>query len=210
MAEKLVQIEPVSGVQRWALAFVGGKDTGDQPKSCFNCPFLYINQKRCQIHGPDIVIDRVTKSGIVYTPVCIYQRGGTPLAVGNDRVIYNVNTTGEKAADQTGLEWAKSPTGTNCGGFNQGAPCKHFVVTDGKGVDGLCELMSKEQDETSDAMSEHKGQSVDWDDCCDGHEGEYIDWRKAQELLGAEQPSKPEENEDEFGGGYKYRREEKQ
>ena len=43
--------------------------------------------------------------------------------------------------------------------------------------------MSKEQDEASDAMSEHKGQSVDWDDCCDGHEGENISWREAQKLM---------------------------
>jgi len=187
MADGLVQIS--SGVQRWALAFVGGKDTGDQPKSCFNCPFLYINQKRCQIHGPDIVIDRVMKDGEVYTPVCVYQRGGTPLAVGDDEVVYNVNTLGEKAADQTGLEWAKSSTGTNCGGFKQGAPCKHFHVTDGKGEDGICLLMSKDQDEASDAMSEHKGQSVDWDDCCDGHEGENISWHEAQKLM-------PKEKED--------------
>ena len=180
-ADKLVQIE--SGVQRWALAFVGGKDTGDQPKSCFNCPFLYIHQKRCQIHGPDIVIDRVTKGGQVYTPVCCYQRGGTPLAVGDNEVVYNVNTLGDKAADQTGLEWAKSSTGTNCGGFKDGAPCEHFIVTDGKGIDGDCALMSEKQDATSDAMSEHKGRSVDWDDCCDGHEGENISWREAQKLL---------------------------
>jgi len=181
--EKLVQIEPASGVQRWALAFVGGKDTGNQPKSCFVCPFLYINQKRCQIHGPDIVMDRVVKDGEVYTPVCCYQRGGTPLAVGDDQVVYNATTLGEKAADQTGLEWAKSPTGTNCGGFKQGAPCEHFAVTDGKGEDGVCTLMSEDQDETSDAMSEHKGREVDHDDCCDGHEGEHIEWREAQKLI---------------------------
>lgn len=179
----LVQIEPASGVQRWALAFVGGKDTDDDPKSCFNCPFMYANQKTCQIHGPNIIIDRVEKDGETYTPVCIYQRGGTPLKVADDKVVYNVNVLGEKAADQTGLEWAKSPTGTNCGGYKQGAPCEHFIVTDGKGVDGLCKLMSVEQDETSDAMSEHKGQSVDWDDCCDGHEGENMPWREAQKIL---------------------------
>lgn len=178
----LVQIEPASGVQRWALAFVGGKDTGNAPKSCFVCPFLYINQKRCQIHGPDIIIDRATKVGEQYTPVCCYQRGGTPLAVGDDEVVYNVTTLGEKAADQTGLEWAKSPTGTNCGGFKQGAECEHFV-TDSKGVDGVCALMSQSQDETSNAMSEHQGTSVDWDDCCSGHEGENISWREAQKIL---------------------------
>jgi hypothetical protein len=191
MPDKLVQIEPEPGVQRWALAFVGGKDTGNAPKSCFVCPFLYINQKRCQIHGPDIIIDRVTKmvdgKAKIYTPICCYQRGGTPLAVGDDRVVYNVNVLGEKAADQTGLEWAESPTGTNCGGFDQGADCKHFDVTEGN--DGICTLMSKDQDAASDAMSEHKGREVDWDDCCDGHEGKNISWREAQKLM----PSKSQE-----------------
>lgn len=142
------------GVQRWALAFVGGTDTGNQPKSCFVCPFLYLNQKRCQIHGPKIVIDRVKKDGETYTPVCCYQRGGTPLVVDDDQVIYNVTTLGAEAADQTGLEWAKSPTGTNCGGFKEGAPCEHFVADDDKGQDGICALMSKQQDEASDAMSD--------------------------------------------------------
>lgn len=183
MADKLVQIEMSIGVQRWALGFVGGKDTGNQPKSCFVCPFLYINQKRCQIHGPDIIIERVQKDGEWYTPVCLYQRGGTPLAVGDDEIVYNATVLGEKAADQTGLEWAKTSTGTNCGGYKDGADCKHFVVTDGKGEDGECALMSKDQDEYSNAMSEHKGASVDWDDCCDGHEGESIPWREAQKLL---------------------------
>lgn len=184
------EVSTAVGVQRWALGFVGGKDTGNQPKSCFVCPFLYINQKRCQIHGPDIVIDRVMKDGDQYTPVCLYQRGGTPLAIGDDEVVYNVNVIGEMAADQTGLEWAKSPTGTNCGGFKQGAPCEHFDITDGKGIDGICLLMSKEQDEYSNAMSEHEGNTVDWDDCCDGHDGEHITWQEAQSLL----------KEDEDGG----------
>lgn len=179
----MVQIE--RGVQRWALAFVGGKDTGNAPKSCFVCPFLYINQHRCQIHGPEIVIDRVTKQvdgeAKIYTPVCCYQRGGTPLAVGDDEVVYNVNVIGDKAADQTGLEWAESPTGTNCGGFKQGADCEHFAVVAGN--DGNCMLMCEEQDEYSNAMSEHKHREVDWDDCCDGHEGAHIKWREAQKLF---------------------------
>lgn len=178
-AKKLMQIE--RGVQRWALGFVGGKDTGNQPKSCFVCPFLYINQHRCQIHGPDIVIDRVTKGEKVYTPVCLYQRGGTPLAVGDDEVVYNAAVLGAKAADQTGLEWAESPTGTNCGGFKQGADCKHFDVV--KENDGVCTVMAEEQDEYSQAMSEHKDREVDWDDCCDGHDGKHIEWREAQKLL---------------------------
>ena len=79
---------PDAGVQRWALAFVGGKDTGNEPKSCFNCPFLYINQKRCQIHGPNIIIDRAVKKNQQYTPVCVYQTGGTPRAVEDDQVVY--------------------------------------------------------------------------------------------------------------------------
>ena len=168
-----------NGVQRWALAFVGGKDTKDEPKSCFDCNQMYLKQKRCMIHGPDIVIDRVKKDGKVYTPVCCYQRGGVPLKV--EKAIYNATTLGEKAADQTGLEWAESPTGTNCGGYKQGADCKHFSVTSGN--DGICLLMSEEQDAASNAMSEHKGREVDWDDCCDGHEGKNIPWREAQKLL---------------------------
>ena len=177
---KLVQIE--AGVQRWALAFVGGKDTGNAPKSCFVCSFLYANQERCQIHGPDIVIRSVKYKGQLYTPVCCYQRGGTPLVVEDDAVVYNATTLGAKAADQTGLEWAKG-IGTNCGGFKNAADCEHFDVTDAKGVDGVCALMSEKQDKTSNAMSEHKGREVDWDDCCDGHEGEHIEWRVAQQAL---------------------------
>lgn len=168
--ENLIQIEPLAGVKRWALAFVGGKETGNEPKSCFNCPFLYVNQKRCQIHGPDIVIDRVTKDNQQYTPVCVYQTGGTPRIVEDDHVIYNVTILGEKKAEITGLEWAKGP-GTNCGGFADGTPCEHFISTDGKGVDGICDLMTKDD------------RVVDWDDCCDGHEGAHISWREAQSLL---------------------------
>jgi hypothetical protein len=180
----LVHIAPAAGVQRWALAFVGGGDTSNQPKSCFVCPFMYLNQKRCQIHGPKIVIDRLKKSGDVYTPVCVYQRGGTPLVVADDQVVYNATTLGAEAADQTGLEWSKTPTGTNCGGFREGAICEWFITEDEKGKDGICGLMSKDQDETSNAMSDHKGRDVDWDDCCDGHEGEHMEWREAQKILG--------------------------
>lgn len=166
----LVQIEPSAGVQRWALAFVGGKETGNEPKSCFNCPFMYINQKRCQIHGPDIVIDRAMKGTQQYTPVCVYQTGGTPRAVEDSQVVYNSTILGAKKAELSGLEWAKGP-GTNCGGFAGGAECEHFIITDGKGVDGICGLMT-----TSD-------RDVDWDDCCDGHEGENISWQEAQKIL---------------------------
>src|SRR4029077_4579560 len=128
---KATSIEPERGVERWALAWVGGKETGNEPKSCFNCPFLYVNQKRCQIHGPDIVIDRVFKENEQYTPVCVYQTGGTPRAVEDSQVVYNATILGAKKAELTGLEWAKGP-GTNCGGFANGAPCKHFIATDGK------------------------------------------------------------------------------
>lgn len=163
-------IEPDRGVARWALAFVGGKDTQphSEPKSCFNCPFLYLNQNRCQIHGPDIVIKRI---GDKYTPVCTYQKGGTPRKITDSEVVYNADVLGANAAESTGLEWAKSPTGTNCGGYKQGAPCEHFYVTDGKGIDGVCGLMKKID------------RDVDWDDCCDGHEGEHISWQEAQRIL---------------------------
>lgn len=168
MADKLVQIE--SGVERWALSFVGGKDTGNQPKSCFNCPFLFINQKRCQIHGQDIIIDVVRKKGQMYTPVCVYQTGGTPLAVEDDAVVYNATILGAKKAELTGLEWAKG-SGTNCGGYASGAPCEHFVDTDEVGIDGICDLMKKTDNK------------VDWDDCCSGHEGDHISWQEAQSIL---------------------------
>ena len=168
--KNLVQIEPKMGVERWALAFVGGKDTGNEPKSCFNCPFMYVNQKRCQIHGPDIVIDRVTKDGQQYVPVCVYQTGGTPRAIEDSQVIYNATILGAKKAELTGLEWAKG-TGTNCGGYAGGAECEYFVVTDGKGVDGICKLMDS------------KDRAVDWDDFCDGHDGDHLSWQEAQELL---------------------------
>ena len=177
MVDKLIQIEPFTGVTRVAIAFVGGKETGNQPKSCFNCPFFYINQKRCQIHGPDIIIDSVTKDGQLYTPVCVYQTGGTPLAVDDSKVVYNATILGEKKAELTGLEWAKGP-GTNCGGFAEGAPCVHFYATNEKG-DGICGLMKEEQPK----VGEHENNEVDWDDCCNGHEGEHIEWQEAQTLL---------------------------
>jgi hypothetical protein len=157
-------------IERWALGWVGGKDTKDQPKSCFNCPNLYVNQKRCQLIGPKIIIDAVTYEGELYTPVCIYQNGGIPRVVPDGEVVYNATVLGPDKADQAGLEWAKGP-GTNCNGCNGGAPCKHFVSTDDKGIDGICEVMEKSDNE------------VDWDDCCDAHNGESISWRKAQTLL---------------------------
>jgi hypothetical protein len=181
MANDFISVRPLSSIkdkatgglpERWALGWVGGKDTKNQPKSCFNCPNFYINQKRCQIIGPDIVIDSVLKNGERYTPVCIYQNGGLPRVVSDDEAVYNSTLQGPDKADQAGLEWAKGP-GTNCGGYDGGAPCKHFVSTDGKGVDGYCNVMDKSDND------------VDWDDCCDAHNGESIEWREAQRLLGA-------------------------
>jgi hypothetical protein len=190
--QKLVQITPTAGVERWALGWVGGKETGNAPKSCFNCPFFYIGQKRCQIHGPDIVIDKVTKDGQQYTPVCIYQTGGTPLVVEDDRVVYNATILGPEKAELSALEWAKG-SGTNCGGFAGGAPCEHFKPTDGKGVDGICELMAKgklaefypklAKAQEAKGHPSPEAREVDWDDCCDGHEGAHISWQEAQELL---------------------------
>lgn len=172
---RLVQIE--SGMERWALGWVGGKETGNQPKSCFNCPFLYINQKRCQIHGPDIIINSVEYQDELWTPVCTYQKGGTPRVVEDSEVVYNATILGSKAAESTGLEWAKG-IGTNCNGFAGGAPCEHFVETDGKGIDGVCDVMKRSDNE------------VDWDDCCNAHKGESIEWQKAQEILKRKEKSK--------------------
>lgn len=177
MSEKLVEIEV--GLERWALGWVGGKDTGGDPKSCFNCPFLYVNQKRCSIHGPDIIIDNVMHEGEMWTPVCTYQNGGIPMAVPDYKVVYNATLLGEKKAEQTGLEWAKWP-GTNCGGYNDGTPCEHFVETDGIGVDGVCNVMKPDDNE------------VDWDDCCDAHRGESIPWKLAQKILKAKEPDSAE------------------
>jgi|SRR5579864_7253034 len=166
-------------VERWALGWVGGKDTKNQPKSCFNCPLFYINQKRCQIIGPDIIIDSIKVKGEVYTPVCIYQNGGLPRVVADSDAIYNATLQGPDKADQAGLEWAKGP-GTNCNGCAGGAPCKHFVADDEKGIDGICNVMEKSDNE------------VDWDDCCDAHNGESISWRKAQDILNS--PDKKKES----------------
>lgn len=182
--EKKESAQKESGIEPWALAFVGGKDTGNQPKSCFVCPFLYINQKRCQIHGPDIIMDRVMKDGEQYTPVCTYQKGGTPRAVADDEVVYNVNRLGDEAAEDTGLEWARGP-GTNCGGYAGGAPCEHFKVTDGKGIDGVCVYPDPVATGKDHGMGE-----VDWDDCCNGHKGEHISWQEAQAILSRGQKSK--------------------
>jgi hypothetical protein len=157
-------------IERWALGWVGGKDTKNQPKSCFNCPNFYILQKRCQLIGPDIIIDKVTKAGELYTPVCIYQNGGQPRTVTDDEAIYNASLLGPDKADQSGLEWAKGP-GTNCHGCDGGTPCEHFTQTDDEGIDGTCDVM------------EESDNKVDWDDCCDAHKGEAMDWRDAQEIL---------------------------
>lgn len=155
---KLVKLE------RWALLFVGGKDTNGQPKSCFNCPHLLEKQEACEYMNPAVVIRRLTVGGQVYTPVCGYQIGGLPTVT--DKPAYM-----GKDPEELGLEWAKG-TGTNCDGYEGGAPCKRFVAA--QGHDGTCAAM------------EDKDNKVDWDDCCAAHLGPMMPWQEAQEKLGDE------------------------
>lgn len=171
MADKLIKIE------RWGLLFVGGKDTNKEPKSCFNCPHLLSKQEACEYMTPDVVIRKLTVDGQLYTPVCGYQIGGTPKDT-------DAPTYLGKDPDELGLEWAKG-TGTNCYGHAGGAPCKHFVPTEGE--DGTCNIMLE---------SDNK---VDSDDCCAAHKGPSMPWKKAQEAL-------KDQGEENFDGQYKYRR----
>jgi hypothetical protein len=156
--EKLVKLD------RWAILFVGGKDTPTKgaPKSCFNCPHLFSQQKTCEYIGPKVTIERVKKDGKQYTPVCGYQLGGEPTVTDEPKYL------GGKGPDELGLEWAEG-TGTNCFGHAGGAPCEHFIHT--KGEDGLCEVMKDEDNK------------VDSDDCCAAHLGPSITWQEAQGLL---------------------------
>jgi hypothetical protein len=149
-------------LERWAILFVGGKDTGGEPKSCFNCPHLFAKQKTCEYMGEGIVLERVKKDGETYTPVCGYQIGGTPAQTDSPKYL------GKKDPEELGLEWAKGK-GTNCFGHAGGAPCRHFVPTQGE--DGLCEVMLENDNE------------VDSDDCCAAHLGPSIPWQEAQRLL---------------------------
>lgn len=174
MANKLVQI------QRWGLLFVGGKDTNGQPKSCFNCPHMLKKQETCEYMNDSVILRRITIDGKQYTPVCGYQIGGLPTET--DKPTYM-----GKDPEELGLEWAEG-TGTNCDGYQGGAPCKHFVSTHDH--DGTCELMVDDDNK------------VDWDDCCAAHDGPSMDWKEAQKRIGAQ----PESEDEEFGGAYKYRR----
>lgn len=171
MADKLVKI------QRWGLLFVGGKDTNGQPKSCFNCPHMLKKQETCEYMSADVKLRSLTVDGKLYTPVCGYQIGGLPKET--DKPMYM-----GKDPEELGLEWAEG-TGTNCDGYDKGAPCKHFVSTHDH--DGTCDLMTNDDNK------------VDWDDCCAAHDGPAMKWQEAQKRL--KSSGEPEE----FGGDYKYR-----
>lgn len=155
-------VTPAVKLERWALLFVGGKDTNREPKSCFNCPHLFEKQKTCEYIGPSIILRQVYKNDELYTPVCGYQIGGKPKRT--DSPVY----LGGKDPDELGLEWAKGK-GTNCWGYGGGAPCRHFVPT--LGEDGICEAMRDDDNK------------VDSDDCCAAHLGPSIPWQEAQKLL---------------------------
>lgn len=158
-------------LERWAILFVGGKDTDGAPKSCFNCPHLFKKQEACEYMGPRPILRTVTKGGDVYTPVCGYQIGGKPTVTDDPKYL------GGKDPEELGLEWAKGK-GTNCDGHAGGAPCKHFKST--KGEDGICQVMVENDNE------------VDSDDCCAAHLGPSIPWEEAQRLLGVRYEKKSE------------------
>jgi broad specificity phosphatase PhoE len=164
--EELVQISD-NKLERWALMFVGGKDTEPHgaPKSCFVCPHLLKDQETCEYLSKDLIIRRVKKDGELYTPVCGYQIGGKPTVTDDPKYL-------GKDPDKLGLEWAKG-TGTNCYGHAGGAPCDHFVHTEGE--DGTCDAMKEDDNK------------VDSDDCCAAHRGPSISWQEAQDLLGKEE-----------------------
>src|SRR5579859_1986156 len=156
-------------LERWAIMFVGGKDTNGQPKSCLNCPHLYQKQETCAYMNPNVILRHIivdeSESGgsaeQLYTPVCGYQIGGLPTLT--DKPTYM-----GKDPDELGLEWAKG-TGTNCDGFAGGAPCERFTSTEGH--DGTCEAMEEDDNK------------VDWDDCCAAHKGEFMEWPEAQLMI---------------------------
>jgi len=170
-------------IERWGLLFVGGKDTNGQPKSCFNCPHMMAKQETCAYIGPEVILKHLTVDGQLYTPVCGYQIGGLPTVT--DKPTYM-----GKDPDELGLEWAKG-TGTNCGGYANGAPCERFVPTEGN--DGTCAIMTDDDNK------------VDWDDCCAAHKGSSMDWKEAQQRIQAEGSQESEE----FGAAYKWRKREK-
>ncbi len=155
MTDNLVKLE------RWAILFVGGKDTNGQPKSCFNCPHFLKKQETCEYMNPGILLRKIVNEKGIYTPVCGYQIGGLPKVV--DGPVYM-----GKDPEELGLEWAKG-TGTNCDGYAGGAPCEHFVPT--LNHDGICNVMTENDNK------------VDWDDCCAAHDGPSMDWKEAQRAI---------------------------
>lgn len=162
--------EPLVQLSRWSIEFVGGKGTKGKPKSCFNCHMMYSKQKTCLILGPDIVIDRLTKDGKTYTPVCGEHDAGDP--VETDSPTYPAAELGADKADEVGLEWAEGD-GTNCGGYENGAPCKYFVASEKKSEvqEGICMVLKKSE------------QWIDADDCCSAHDGPAMKWQDAQKEL---------------------------
>jgi broad specificity phosphatase PhoE len=164
--------EPLVQLSRWSIEFVGGKGTDGKPKSCFNCHMMYSKQKTCSILGPDIIIDRLNKGEKLYTPVCGEHDPGKPTET--DNPTYPSTELGAEKADEVGLEWAEGD-GTNCGGYEKGAPCKYFIASEkdkNKELkDGVCLVLKK---------SDNK---VDSDDCCAAHDGPSMEWRNAVELL---------------------------
>jgi hypothetical protein len=155
MADKLIKLE------RWAILFVGGKDTNGQPKSCLNCPHFLEKQEACEYISPEVIIRQLKVKGQLYTPVCGYQIGGLPTVTDKPAFM-------GKDPEELGLEWAKG-TGTNCDGYDGGAPCEHFVSTHDH--DGTCDVMTEDDNK------------VDWDDCCAAHRGSSMPWRDAQERI---------------------------
>lgn len=166
MPDKLVKIE------RWGLLFVGGKDTNNQPKSCFNCPHLLVKQEACEYMNPNVILRKLTVDGQVYTPVCGYQIGGLPTVTDKPQFM-------GKDPEELGLEWAKG-TGTNCYGYAGGAPCERFIHTQGE--DGICAIMSEDDNK------------VDSDDCCAAHKGPSMDWKEAQKRISSNKTSIPTDN----------------
>jgi hypothetical protein len=150
-------------LDRWAILFVGGKDTNGQPKSCFNCPHMLAKQETCAYMNPNVILRRIMVDGQVYTPVCGYQIGGLPTVT--DNPVYM-----GKDPDMLGIEWTKG-VGTNCYGFEGGVPCEHFTHTEG--VDGTCNVMIETDNK------------VDSDDCCSAHLGPFMPWQEAQERIEA-------------------------
>lgn len=159
-------IQPLVALDKWAIGYVTEASLGGKPAACEYCSLLYINQGRCAIIGPDIVIGGVEQDGVVYRPVCSQQDPGTPMKVEDADVEYRSTLLGPEKADEVGLEWARGK-GTNCGGKNEGAMCQaHYLPI--SNLRGRCRPLQAE---------------VSPGDCCAAHNGASMDWRAAQELL---------------------------